>query len=73
MPEAPPENIVILRRPLWQRIVKWIGIAILSLLVLMVIGFVIVRRVPDGVQHPDQEDLYMPSIEPAIVPPGEAP
>ncbi|TPG12810.1 translocation/assembly module TamB domain-containing protein [Sphingomonas oligophenolica] len=34
MPEAPPENIVIVRRPLWQRIVKWIGIAILALLVL---------------------------------------
>ena len=48
-------------------------IAILSLLILMVIGFVIVRKVPDGVQHPEQEEQQMPSIEPVIVPPGEAP
>jgi UMF1 family MFS transporter len=48
-------------------------IAILSLLVLMVIGFVIVRRVPEGVAHPDEEEQYLPSVEPAIVPPGEAP
>jgi UMF1 family MFS transporter len=48
-------------------------IAILSLLVLMVIGFMIVRRVPGGVQHPDEEERYMPPIEPVIVPPGEAP
>lgn len=48
-------------------------IAILSLLMLMVIGFMIVRRVPEGVEHVDQEDQYLPPIEPAIVPPGEAP
>jgi UMF1 family MFS transporter len=47
-------------------------IAILSLLVLMVIGFLIVRKVPDGTQHPEQEAQYRP-IEPAIVPPGETP
>jgi UMF1 family MFS transporter len=47
-------------------------IAILSLLVLMVIGFLIVRKVPDGTPHPDQEARYTP-LEPAIVPPGEAP
>jgi UMF1 family MFS transporter len=47
-------------------------IAILSLLVLMVIGFLIVRKVPDGTPHPEQEEQYRP-IEPAIVPPGEAP
>jgi UMF1 family MFS transporter len=48
-------------------------IAILSLLVLMVIGFVIVRKVPEGTPHPDQEEQYVPSLEPAIVAPGEAP
>jgi len=47
-------------------------IAILSLLVLMVIGFVIVRTVPDVGPRPDQEDRYR-AIEPAIVPPGETP
>jgi UMF1 family MFS transporter len=47
-------------------------IAILSLLILMVIGYVIVRKVPDGTRHPEQEAQYRP-IEPAIVPPGEAP
>ncbi len=47
-------------------------IAILSLLVLMVIGFVIVRKVPDGTPHPEQEAQH-PPVEPAIVPPGEAP
>lgn len=47
-------------------------IAILSLLVLMVIGFLIVRKVPDGTLHPEHEASYVP-IEPAIVPPGEAP
>jgi UMF1 family MFS transporter len=48
-------------------------IAILSLLALMVIGFVIVRRVPEGAQHPDEEARLLPAVEPAIVPPGEAP
>jgi UMF1 family MFS transporter len=46
--------------------------AILSLLVLMVIGFLIVRKVPDGTPHTAQELLH-PSVEPAIVPPGEGP
>jgi UMF1 family MFS transporter len=48
-------------------------IAILSLLVLMVIGFLIVRRVPEGTLHSDQEAGFLPALEPAIVPPGEAP
>jgi MFS transporter, UMF1 family len=48
-------------------------IAILSLLVLMVIGFLIVRRVPEGVVHPDQEGEFGTPLEPAIVPPGEMP
>ena len=47
-------------------------IAILSLLVLMVIGFVIVRRVPEGMAHPDEEGRLGHGLEPAIVPPGEA-
>jgi len=47
-------------------------IAILSLLVLMVIGFAIVRKVPEGTGHPDDEELAT-AVEPAIVPPGEAP
>jgi UMF1 family MFS transporter len=47
-------------------------VAILSLLVLMVIGFLIVRKVPDGTPHLDQEAQH-PPLEPAIVPPGEAP
>jgi UMF1 family MFS transporter len=47
-------------------------IAILSLLVLMVIGFVIVRKVPDARPQPEQEERY-PPLEPAIVPPGETP
>lgn len=46
-------------------------IAILSLLVLMVIGFFIVRKVPDVKPQPEEERY--PPIEPAIVPPGEAP
>ena len=48
-------------------------IAILSLLVLMVIGFLIVRRVPEGTLHSDREAGLLPALEPAIVPPGEAP
>jgi len=48
-------------------------VAILSLLVLMVIGFVIVRKVPEGVAHPDQEKELGTPLEPAIVPPGEVP
>ncbi len=48
-------------------------VAILSLLVLMVIGFLIVRKVPEGVAHPEQEQELGTAVEPAIVPPGEAP
>jgi UMF1 family MFS transporter len=48
-------------------------VAILSLLVLMVIGWWIVRTVPEGVVHPDQEQELGHPVEPAIVPPGEAP
>jgi len=48
-------------------------IAILSLLVLMVIGFAIVRRVPEGTAHPWAERELGTPVEPAIVPPGETP
>ena len=54
-------------------------VAILSLLVLMLIGFVIVRGVPDrgpGVDVPGigtDDTVAGPALEPAIVPPGEAP
>jgi UMF1 family MFS transporter len=48
-------------------------VAILSLLVLMVIGFLIVRRVPEGTPHPGEEARLGPPLEPAIVPPGETP
>lgn len=47
-------------------------IAILSLLVLMVIGFLIVRRVPEG-REPDAESPLAPPLQPAILAPGEAP
>ncbi len=47
-------------------------IAILSLLVLMVIGFLIVRRVPEG-REPDAESRLATPLEPAIVLPGEVP
>ncbi|MEX0626246.1 MAG: MFS transporter [Chloroflexota bacterium] len=47
-------------------------IAILSLLVLMVVGFLIVRRVPEG-REPDAESPLATPLEPAIVPPGETP
>ena len=47
-------------------------IAILSLLVLMVVGFLIVRRVPEG-REPEGESPLAHPLEPAIVPPGEAP
>ena len=48
-------------------------VAILSLLVLMLIGFWIVRSVPEG--RPPGEDVLplAEPIEPAIVPPGETP
>jgi UMF1 family MFS transporter len=48
-------------------------IAILSLLVLMVIGFFIVRGVPVGTAHPELVDELGTPLEPAIVPPGEVP
>jgi MFS-type transporter involved in bile tolerance (Atg22 family) len=44
-------------------------VAILSLLGLMVIGFLIVRGVPEG-RDPLAE---VPAVEPALVPPGELP
>lgn len=48
-------------------------IAILSLLVLMVIGLVIIRGVPEGTRYDDEEAELGTPLEPAIVPPGEAP
>jgi UMF1 family MFS transporter len=48
-------------------------VAILSLLVLMVIGFWIVRPVPEGTPPPDDEIPLAAPFEPAIVPPGEVP
>jgi UMF1 family MFS transporter len=48
-------------------------VAILSLLVLMVIGFLIVRRVPEGTPPPSDELPLAAAFEPAIVPPGEVP
>lgn len=48
-------------------------VAILSLLVLMGIGYAILRGVPEGTPHSDlEQELGMP-VEPAIVPVGEAP
>lgn len=46
-------------------------IAILSLLVLMVIGLLIIRGVPEG--HAPAEGIAGSPLEPAIVPPGETP
>ena len=48
-------------------------VAILSLLVLMVIGFWIVRPVPEGTPPPPDELPLAAQFEPAIVPPGEVP
>ena len=48
-------------------------VAILSLLVLMVIGYLIVRPVPEGTAPPPDERGLADSIEPAIVPPGDMP
>jgi len=48
-------------------------VAILSLLVLMVIGYWIVRAVPEGIAPPPDELPLAEGIEPAIVPPGETP
>ncbi|WP_315760339.1 translocation/assembly module TamB domain-containing protein [Sphingomonas sp. Y38-1Y] len=36
-PEALPERIVIVRRPLWQRILKWIGIALIAIALLLLV------------------------------------
>lgn len=48
-------------------------VAILSLLVLMVIGYFIVRPVPEGTAPPPEELPLAEPVEPAIVPPGETP
>jgi hypothetical protein len=48
-------------------------VAILSLLGLMVIGYLIVRSVPEGTDPTDEEAAAGAPIEPGIVPPGEAP
>jgi UMF1 family MFS transporter len=48
-------------------------VAILSLLVLMVIGYLIVRAVPEGTAPPPDELGLAKAIEPAIVAPGETP
>ncbi len=48
-------------------------IAILSLLVLLGIGYWILRGVPEGSAHPDVEEQFAMPLEPAIVPPGETP
>jgi MFS-type transporter involved in bile tolerance (Atg22 family) len=48
-------------------------VAILSLLVLMIVGFWIVRSVPEG-SPPDEALLPLAEpVEPAIVQPGETP
>ena len=44
-------------------------VAILSLLLLMVIGYLIVRSVPAG----RDPDIEAPTVQPAIIPPGEVP
>jgi UMF1 family MFS transporter len=48
-------------------------VAILSLLVLMVVGYLIVRSVPEGSEPPADELGLGSALEPAIVPPGEVP
>jgi UMF1 family MFS transporter len=48
-------------------------VAILSLLVLMLIGYLIVRGVPDSPPQPDREAELGAPLEPAVVPPGEVP
>jgi UMF1 family MFS transporter len=48
-------------------------VAILSLLVLMVVGYLIVRSVPEGMAPPADELPLAAPLEPAIVPPGEVP
>lgn len=48
-------------------------IAILSLLVLMGIGYWILRGVPEGMPHPDVEEQFAMPLEPAIVSPIDVP
>jgi len=48
-------------------------VAILSLLVLMGIGYWILRGVPEGTAHPDVEEQLSVPLEPAIVPPIDVP
>jgi UMF1 family MFS transporter len=48
-------------------------VAILSLLALMVVGYLIVRSVPEGMPPPADELPLAARLEPAIVPPGEVP
>ncbi|HEX2141383.1 MAG TPA: MFS transporter [Candidatus Limnocylindria bacterium] len=48
-------------------------VAILSLLLLLVIGVLILRGVPEGTPHPQAEDRLGQPLEPSIVPPGETP
>ena len=48
-------------------------VAILSLLLLMGIGYWILRGVPEGVAHPDVEEQFAGPLEPAIVPPVDVP
>jgi UMF1 family MFS transporter len=48
-------------------------VAILSLLALMVVGYLIVRSVPEGTAPPADELPLAAPLEPAIVPPGEVP
>ena len=47
--------------------------AIFGLGALLSASILIVRRVPEGVAHPDQEEQLGTPLEPAVVPPGEVP
>lgn len=44
-----------------------------GVLVLTVVGFLIVRHVPEGTPPPPDELPLAAGLEPAIVPPGEVP
>jgi MFS transporter, UMF1 family len=48
-------------------------VAILSLLILMVTGYLIVRGVPEGATPAEELPAQAVALEPAIVPPGEVP
>jgi len=49
-------------------------LAILSLLILMVTGYLIVRGVPEGVTRSEEDRLAEEAtLEPSVVPPGELP